>query len=51
MVVCRVLINIYCSFDAAKMLSGEDVEFESGDYEGITTKGNEMEDFSHGSES
>lgn len=33
------------------MLPGKDMEFESGDYEDVMDKDNEMEDFSRGSES
>lgn len=33
------------------MLSRQDEELESGDYEDVTSKANEMEDFSHDSES
>lgn len=33
------------------MLSRKEVEFESGDYEDVTSKENEMEDLSRGSKS
>lgn len=41
----------YCSFDVATVLSRQQEELDSGDYEDITSKGNETENLHIDSES